>query len=99
MQCHTSHLTTFTVLPVVAVSKAKGCAHDVGPTAMHCPSESATASLRFTGVHFGAAAATLQMHGEDALRRWECGQVEHVQGSEDTGLICSGLKLVAGVCW
>ena len=94
LQCHTNHLSTFTVLPIVAVTQAAGCAHDVFPTAMHCPPDSPDATLRLTGTHFGITAATVRLSA--GSRSWTCDRVSHVPGAEDTSLLCTGWRRTAG---
>lgn len=51
--CHTTHLSTFAVLPVVRVLAVAGCALDVAPTTLLC---TVGARLTITGGNFGMAA-------------------------------------------
>ena len=95
--CLTSHLSTFTVLPLVTLTEARGCALDVAPSALHCPADSPSTSLLLTGGHFGPGGAAVRLSAAGAApREWACARVSHVPGAEDRALHCNGVRLVRG---
>ena len=62
VQCATSHLTAFTVLPLITVEQATGCARDVSPSALHCQAGT-NITLTVHGRQFGSAGATVELAG------------------------------------
>ena len=86
----------------MTLTQASGCAYDVPPTTMQCPSQSRDATLHLTGTHFGGTDAVVLLSTDadtgGTARQWACRSVQHVPGGEDTGLLCSSWQLVTGLC-
>ena len=96
LRCHTTHLSTFAVLPVVRVTSVTGCALDVPPTTLFCLGDSRESWITVTGGNFGDSGAVLSISSEAVdtpnAAHWECDSVQHRPGDADSVLVCAGLR-------
>ena len=109
LQCLTTHLSAFTVEPIVNVAGALGCAAEAAPTALHCDASTGGTTLTITGGNFGAQGATVTLEAATVIpnaptRQWGCGRVYHVVGAEDSALVCAALHPIGdpgphGLVW
>ena len=70
---------------------------DVPPATLFCLPESPEATMTVSGGHFGPAGASVTFAEDGGTGRWECISVQHVPGSEDSMLLCTGVHRGFGV--
>ena len=88
--CHTTHLSSFSLQPLVRVQAVRGCGLGLGPTALFCPPQSTV--LTVSGGNFGAEGAkvVLREHVEaGGGAHWQCPVVTHVRGAEQSSVVCA----------
>ena len=95
LRCHTTHLSTFAIIPVVRVTSVRGCALDVPPSSAFCLPDARDSRITVTGGHFGESGARVRIGSDPAdaadAAHWECDSVHHDAGDADGVLVCVGM--------
>ena len=98
LTCYTTHLTSFSVQPLVNVEAVSGCGVSTGPAALFCPPDAA--AITVAGGNFGDSGVQVLLlqspKGGGAVARWRCPSVHHIVGSEDSRVVCLQPQAPAG---